>query len=519
MKFQHRHRLVTTVLIDKQFSKQKHRRLFYWTNSKTRIKNKVMIEKHFIRSMAGRELSKQEGSFSLLALTCFLPGVFSPYISKYYPNFDFQSLFFITRENHGVIWFILEHYKHCTATVYQNLLQTQINEDIAEYMDFKKAWERVEELLGKTSPDRLRCESEKEVLQKAQEAFHLLAILFASTIFTESLDEEMVRSYYSDIDTNQNNFEEFFTAGAKVTFESFAVRIDKVLLKYQDLSDISDIQWLLTDYGSAPFIRNIDRLVKDLVESKGGYENIKKELKRIGKELSQNQKFVDSYRLSLSDDEARLLDFMQLCMKVRDIRKEPMQKILASIANTTRDIFRRHGLDEEDVVYSIASDFYDRKFEEKNYKEEITRRKKNGTAGYYDANGCQLEYENLEQIRKDVYSMMDGTSGDNANEVKGTIGCKGFVRAPVCVIAGQADFAKFKDGCVLVTSMTRPEFVPLMKRSSAVVTDEGGITCHAAIVSRELNIPCIIGTKFATRVLKDGDMVEVDAGQGIIKKI
>ena len=65
--------------------------------------------------------------------------------------------------------------------------------------------------------------------------------------------------------------------------------------------------------------------------------------------------------------------------------------------------------------------------------------------------------------------------------------------------------------------MTRPEFVQAMKKAVAVVTDEGGITCHAAIVSRELNIPCIIGTKIATQVLNNGDLVEVNANHGIVK--
>ncbi len=56
-----------------------------------------------------------------------------------------------------------------------------------------------------------------------------------------------------------------------------------------------------------------------------------------------------------------------------------------------------------------------------------------------------------------------------------------------------------------------------MRKAKAIVTDEGGVTCHAAIVSRELKIPCIVGTKIATRVLKDGDLVEVDADKAVIK--
>ncbi|HIH43242.1 TPA: hypothetical protein HA246_06375 [Candidatus Woesearchaeota archaeon] len=77
----------------------------------------------------------------------------------------------------------------------------------------------------------------------------------------------------------------------------------------------------------------------------------------------------------------------------------------------------------------------------------------------------------------------------------------------------------FKPGSILVTSMTRPEFVSLMRKAAAIITDEGGITCHAAIVSRELGIPCIIGTKVATKILKTGDRIEVDVKTGVVRKI
>ncbi|MBI2984028.1 MAG: hypothetical protein HYY50_00125 [Candidatus Kerfeldbacteria bacterium] len=75
----------------------------------------------------------------------------------------------------------------------------------------------------------------------------------------------------------------------------------------------------------------------------------------------------------------------------------------------------------------------------------------------------------------------------------------------------------FQNGEILVTSMTSPEFVPLMKRAKAIITDEGGMLCHAAIIARELKKPCVIGTRVATKVLKDGDLVEVDAGKGVVK--
>ena len=69
------------------------------------------------------------------------------------------------------------------------------------------------------------------------------------------------------------------------------------------------------------------------------------------------------------------------------------------------------------------------------------------------------------------------------------------------------------------TLLTKPDFLPLMKKSSTIVTDIGGLLCHAAIVAREMAIPCIIGTQVATTTFKDGDLVEVDAIKGIVKKI
>jgi phosphohistidine swiveling domain-containing protein len=107
----------------------------------------------------------------------------------------------------------------------------------------------------------------------------------------------------------------------------------------------------------------------------------------------------------------------------------------------------------------------------------------------------------------------------NAKEIKGDIGNKGKYVGPVRVIMNTHDFSKMKAGDVLVSTMTTPDFVILMQKSGAIVTDIGGLLCHAAIVSREINKPCIIGTRFATQILKDGDIVEVDANKGVVRKL
>jgi len=74
-------------------------------------------------------------------------------------------------------------------------------------------------------------------------------------------------------------------------------------------------------------------------------------------------------------------------------------------------------------------------------------------------------------------------------------------------------------GDILISIATNPDLVPAMKIAGAIVTDVGGITCHAAIVSRELNIPCVVGTKIATKALHEGDLIDVDATHGIVRII
>ena len=86
----------------------------------------------------------------------------------------------------------------------------------------------------------------------------------------------------------------------------------------------------------------------------------------------------------------------------------------------------------------------------------------------------------------------------------------------VKVIFSEKEIDKVEKGDILVTTMTTPDMVPAMKRAAAIVTDEGGLTCHAAIVSRELGVPAVVGTKEATKVLKDGMIVTVDGEKGVV---
>ncbi len=149
-------------------------------------------------------------------------------------------------------------------------------------------------------------------------------------------------------------------------------------------------------------------------------------------------------------------------------------------------------------------------------KDQLSRRYEDGAM--LSSVGGQtklIEGKEAKSIRDEMDLRINGN--DKETIISGRVACQGYAKGIARIILNQADFSKFNDGEIIVTGMTRPEFVPLMKKALAIVTNEGGITCHAAIISRELGKPCIIGTQKATSIIKDGDLIEVRANHGTVR--
>ncbi|MCL4279221.1 MAG: hypothetical protein KJZ60_05970, partial [Ignavibacteriaceae bacterium] len=154
----------------------------------------------------------------------------------------------------------------------------------------------------------------------------------------------------------------------------------------------------------------------------------------------------------------------------------------------------------------------------KDVKEIVKRRANDNWAIYSMLNNEEpVVFDDPEVIKQLVSVMVPKAEASEDGTIKGQIGNKGSGKGKVKIILSLDDFHKMEPGAVLVTTMTTPDYVPLMQKASAIITDIGGLLCHAAIISRELNIPCVIGTKFATQLLKDDMEVEVDADNGVVK--
>lgn len=133
----------------------------------------------------------------------------------------------------------------------------------------------------------------------------------------------------------------------------------------------------------------------------------------------------------------------------------------------------------------------------------------------YDAQAHFLVGEDHEAVQRHLAR----PAGALADDVVGNSAYPGLVRGRVRIVLTPEEGDALLKGEILVSDMTTPDLTTACSRAGAIVTDRGGILCHAALVAREMQIPCVLGTEEATRVFRTGDLVEVDAHRGIVRKI
>jgi len=469
------------------------------------------ISKLFKQSMEGKELTKQEGNFSYLLFGSVIPGVLPPY----YNNSDFH-LIFLMKGKYGLCFFSMEDYLSTTKRAFEEFLQKKGASKISNLIAFEKVEKEVEDKYASFHPDILNKMSDKEIDESVKYSFELHYRSLASTVFCESLNEDLVRDFHTKTKC-KGDFNKFFLNASMPVFESFAVWLDKEIIKFvkEGKDDVYPVTWTIADYYVVPNLIETKKVIEKLILDRGGLKAIEKEQIKILEELKENKERLEKFKDDLGSEEKALLSFVQHSMYLRDARKRSIQKILTMICFATRETFRRIGLPSEDIVYAHGHDFIHDIYKKSTYSQMIAKRK-NGIISYFAPSEYIIESGDIEKIKNKIFETFEDSS-EKITEIKGNVAFKGLVKGIVKVISSEEEFDKFNAGEILVTSMTRPEFVPLMKRASAVITDEGGITCHAAIISRELKKPCITGTKNATRILKDGMEVEVNADEGTVR--
>jgi len=231
---------------------------------------------------------------------------------------------------------------------------------------------------------------------------------------------------------------------------------------------------------------------------------------KIKKELKLDQETLD------------ILNLFSVFSWVMDERKKDMLIGTHYLAELLKEIARRLKWDYKNVYYLTNEEI--KAYLQKNIipDQKQAESRRSLVVMIYRAKNCTQEMflgKEAKEYDRLIFQAIEKIN--TRSELRGMIACRGNFES----VEGEVNIVRnvrldpFKEGTILVTSMTRPEFVPLLKKAKAVITDEGGITSHAAIVSRELNIPCIIGTKVASSKLKNGDTVSMNMQKGLIKII
>lgn len=268
--------------------------------------------------------------------------------------------------------------------------------------------------------------------------------------------------------------------------------------------------WIHNNYGGTKvltlnhFIKEVKKAIKD---------DLKYDRNIFKKNQQNKEKIFKKYKFSKKL--IQLIKITDVMTYWQDDRKKAMLIACHYEDKCLKEMGRRLNIPLELMRYTIPGEITLNNFLKIN-KKELQKRKK----------GCLVISQHKKIIiltGQDYQVFKQGFTKqrqeDDIKELNGLCAAVGKVAGRVRICQTVKDIASFKKGDVLVAPMTRPEYVPAMKKAIAIVTDEGGITSHAAIVSRELNKPCIIGTQIATRVLKSGDKVEVNANQGLVKII
>ncbi len=335
---------------------------------------------------------------------------------------------------------------------------------------------------------------------------------------------------------NKKDLEGFLTTGARCLNTSFAIElVDYGLVKYiEKLScggevKVADVLYQIKPDKKTMIMEYRDELlglqeenIQDFVkkyEWMGTHmfmntglteEKVKKEMVEVlnsKKEENVSEKLPDIYGgvIKIGSRLAFYRTYLVECFNKAAYVYRPVIESLAG----------ENGLSYDDVLWLTYEEVIKLKKEKKipNYKE---RKNGFGIINIDNKEEVIIGEELVEQLEECWEKVAEGIK-----EIEGMVACKkgGTVKGIVRVIEEAKYISKMEKSDILVANETTPDYVVGMKIAGAIVTNQGGITSHAAITSRELGIPCIIGTKIATQVLKDGDLVEVNADNGIVRKI
>ena len=371
---------------------------------------------------------------------------------------------------------------------------------------------------------KLKKVSDQELIKKLQQGGDIATDSVNVSHIIEAigvgLEKDFARRLKQAIGNDQN-YNKYFNILTAPTQPSFFAR---ELLELSQLAKLGPVAkqkalqrhtqkyfWLSNSYARARELSNkyfTQRLKSLTKDNKEIWLDPTKEKKRLIKKLNLDSELKN---------EIELIDFTTIW---QDERKAIILKTIGYYNRVVKEVSRRTKIPVSQLYYLGINDVKNVATlnDVRDLERELHKRRRGVFFYMVDYEEYTLsghEYRIIREYREKIERQEEKTD----REASGTVAMTGTAKGRVVVCKGLDSLKKVRPGDVIVASMTRPEFMPALKKAAAIVTDEGGVTCHAAVVARELDIPAVIGTKNATKIFQDGMMVEVQADQGIVREI
>jgi len=344
---------------------------------------------------------------------------------------------------------------------------------------------------------------------------------FFGKIFGEELNR-LTKNKINETDLNQLMEPAYVSAGLLYKKNVLEFSFKKNISEADFAKTVKGFGWIMMSWDGSNEL-TVNQIKKDIKKLKvKSFDLRKKELRQIDDFIksvkTRRNNLIRKYNLPF----AELWPYFQLLdafAKFHDWRKETQMRSNQVIFPALKEMAKRFKLNYKDLLFYKNSEIKNLCLKKVRVDKSVIAKRRQGLT-WVIKKGKIKEYLGLKAKKVLDKLVLSVIKAGRAFWVTGVPASRGRVVGRAYVVKGAKAAVKIiKKGGILVTSMTTIDYLPAMRKAKAIVTDDGGITCHAAIVSRELGIPCVVGTKVATQIFKTGDRVEVDANKGIVRKM
>jgi len=379
-------------------------------------------------------------------------------------------------------------------------LINEVNTDFDKAIDEnnEKVMEMVEVVSGSTLADLKKLNTEHKL------SYGLMLIGFDVAIDIKEKIDEVIKN-------KPDNFEAYLATPWKPTaVQREQIALEAVRKQISENPEVKDklLEKMETDFGY---------IHQDYLGQPWKKDDYEKALSDgIVLHSGMAEEFDDS---QLSDYEKWLISIFKKMTYMYEEGRNAMVRCAWAMKATVESM----GHNPHHLLYMTAGEVHDFCDGKQGFiTDELVQKRKEAFALHFD-NGIYTEYSGNQEveglIQQQQVSHFWEVQDSDVEELKGSIAYKGYAKGKARIVFTQEDSNQIQEGEILISPMTQVEFLSGIRKCAAIVTDEGGIICHAAIVSREFGKPCILATGNATQVIKNGDLVEVDANKGVVRLI